>query len=187
MNTGQTMMVILAMMLLGTLSLNVNSTLINSSSTSLEMEAQLDALSYGQTMLDEILSKSFDQKTANGTRIFYPADMSSYLGYDGGTEFFVKPDSSYLGAFKSLTKYNDVDDYNGYWRIVTNARLGQFTIRDTVQYVSETCPDSVKLSTQQTFYKRVTVYITSPYLTKDKNGNVFPLVMRDLAVYRKYF
>src|SRR5512135_3299894 len=107
MNTGQTMMVILAMMLLGTLSLNVNKTLINTSTTSLEMEASLDALSYGQSMMDEILSKSFDKATVN-TRIFKASDMSTYLGWDAG-EFFVKPDSSYLGAFKSLTKYNDVD------------------------------------------------------------------------------
>ena len=180
------MMVILAMMLLGTLSLNVNQTLINSSSTSLQMEASLDALSYGQSMLDEILSKSFDQKSVN-TRIFVPSGMSTYLGWDGASEFFVKPDLLSGGVYKSISKYNDVDDYNGYWRIATNSRLGDFTLRDTVQYVSETCPDSVKQSTQQTFYKRVTVYISCPYMPVDDSGKVFPLVLRDLAIYRKYF
>ena len=60
------MMVIFALILLDTLSLTVNQTLINSSTTRLEMQANLDALSYGQTLLDEVLSKSFDQRTAGG-------------------------------------------------------------------------------------------------------------------------
>ncbi len=187
MNSGQTMMVILAMLLLGTLSLNVNRTLINTSSTSLEMEANLDAISYGQTLIDEILNKSFDKATAGGTRIFSYSAMTpvNRLGPDGGIESFLFPDSSWTGAYKSQPNYNDVDDYNNYRRIVVNPRLGNFTLTVRVEYVDEDNPDLVM--TSQTFYKRVTVTITSPYMTKDSNGNVFPLVMRDLAIYRRYF
>lgn len=186
MNSGQTMMVILAMMLLGTLSLNVNRTLINTSSTSLEMEADLDAISYGQSLLDEIMNKAYDQKTADGTRIYVYSGMTpvNRLGPDLG-ETFTLPDSNYTGAYLSQTKYNDVDDYKNYRRIITNPRLGNFTLTAMVEYVDEDDPDAVMSS--QTFYKRITVTVSSPYMTKDNNGNVFPLVMRDLAIYRRYF
>jgi hypothetical protein len=186
MNSGQTMMVILAMMLLGTLSLNVNQTLINSSSTSLEMEATLDALSYGQSLLDEILSREFDKATVNGTRVFAysamtpPASLRAEFG-----ETFPLPDVYVNGAFKSQSKYNDVDDYNNYRRTVTNSRLDNFSLTVKVEYVDEDDPDLVM--TTQTFYKRATVTISNPYMTKDASGTVYPLVMRDLAIYRRYF
>ena len=146
MNTGQTMMVILAMMLLGVLSLSVNRTLIDSSSTSLMMETNLDALSYGQSMLDEILNKPFDQATAGGVRIFKYSDMTrpSKLGPEGMYgETILFPDTADIhGLFQSDSIYNDVDDYRGYSRNVRNSRLGIFTISDSIQYVSEDHPDS---------------------------------------------
>ncbi len=186
MNTGQTVMVILAILLLGTLSLDVNDTMINSSSTSLEMEAGLDAISYGQTLLDEILEKEYDQSTTGGIRIFSDTLFTApaLLGPEAG-ESFTLPDSSATNNYKSFTRYNDVDDYNGYTRIARNSRLDNFTMTVTVKYVSEDNPDSV-MSTQ-TFYKRVTVRITNPYMTQDTSGKVFPLVMRDLSIYRRYF
>ncbi len=190
MNSGQTMLVILAMVLLGTLSLSVNRTLINSSSTSLEMEANLDALSYGQSMLDEILNKSFDQFTVGGTRIYKFTDMTrpNKLGPETnfGEEINLPEKADSNGNFLSQTVYNDVDDYRGYSRIDSNIRLGNFTLSDSVQYVSENHPDSIN-TTMQTFCKRVTVVISSPFMTKDQNGNVFPLVMREIAIYRRYF
>ena len=186
MNTGQTVMVVLSILLLGTLSLDVNSTLMNSSSTSLEMEAGLDAISYGQSLLDEILEKEFDQATTSGTRIFDYSLMTapSSFGPDG-SETFTLPDSSATNTFKSTRQYNDVDDYQGYTRIARNSRLDNFTLTVRVKYASEDNPDSA-VSTQ-TFYKRVTVTISNPYMTKDASGNVFPLVMKDLAIYRRYF
>ncbi|HEY6953009.1 MAG TPA: hypothetical protein VI758_11410, partial [Bacteroidota bacterium] len=179
-------MVILAMMLLGTLSLDVNDALINSGSTSLEMEAGLDALSYGQSLLDEILDKEYDQATTTGVRIFNYNLLTApaLLGPEVG-ETFTLPDTATSNGFRSIRKYNDVDDYNGYSRNVRNQRLDIFTLTSRVKYVSEDHPDSV-LNTQ-TFYKRVSVTISNPYMVKDANGNVFPLVMRDLAIYRRYF
>ncbi len=178
-------MVIAAMILLGTLALSVNTTLINSSTTSLEMEAGLDALSYGQSLLDEILSKEFDENTIN-QRVFSYSSMTpiSQLGPDAG-ESFTLPDSSATDNFQSKLMYDDVDDYLNYRRIVRNSRLDNFTLTVVVDYVNEDTPDNP--TTSQTFYKRVTVSISNPYMVKDSQGNVFPLVMRDLAVYRRYF
>lgn len=178
-------MVILAMMLLGTLSLSVNSTLINSSSTGLEMEAGLDALSYSQSLMDEILSKDFDEKTIE-ERAFSYSDITSIanLGTDAG-EAFTLPDSSASDSFQSKLKYDDVDDYNNYTRMIMNSRLDKFTITVKTEYVQEDHPDV--LASTPTFYKRISLTISNPYMTKDSNGKVFPLVMRDLSVYRRYF
>ncbi len=185
MSSGQTLMVIAAMILLGTLALSVNTTLMNSSTTSLEMEAGLDALSYGQSLLDEILSKEFDEKTIN-ERAFSYSDITpiAQLGPDAG-ESFPLPDSSATDNFKSKLKYDDVDDYLNYTRVVKNPRLDYFTLTVNIQYVNEDAPDN--LTTSPTFYKRVTVSISNPYMVKNSSGTVFPLVMRDLAVYRRYF
>ncbi|HEY6953007.1 MAG TPA: hypothetical protein VI758_11400 [Bacteroidota bacterium] len=185
MSTGQTFMVIAAMMLLGTLSLSVNTTLINSSSTGLEMEAGLDALSYGQSLLDEILAREFDEKTLT-YRAFNYSDLTpiALLGKDNG-ESIPQPDSSASDDFHSKRKFDDVDDYHNYVRINRNSRLDNFTETTAIEYVQEANPDALALS--PTFYKRVTVTISNPYMVKDLNGNVFPLVLWDIAVYRKYF
>ncbi len=186
MNTGQTMMVIIALVLLGTLALTVNSTIVDSSEVSLEMEAGLDALSYGQSLMDEILDKEYDEATTDGQRVFSYSQLTppSALGPESG-ELTVSPDSSATSTFKSAKGYDDVDDYNGYTRKVLNSRLDVFTLTVRVKYVSEDVPDST--SSTQTFYKRISVTVTNPYMTKDASGTVTPLVMRDLSIYRRYF
>lgn len=183
MNAGQSMMVIVAMMLLGTFSLTINSTLVLSSSTGLEMEASLDALSYGHSLVDEILQRDFDEVTI-GTRIFNTADLSTTLGRESG-EVFTLPDSSGSDVFQSRTMYDDVDDYNGYRRIIRNPRLDDFTLTVQVHYASEDSPFSVTGS--KTFCKQVQVIVTNPYMPKDQNGVVSPLTLSDLSVYRRYF
>lgn len=186
MNSGQTFMVIAAMILLGTLSLGVNRTLMNSSSTSLEMEAGLDALSYGQSLMDEILDNDFDQKTMDDVRAFSYSDITpiASLGLDAG-EAFSMPDMCESDNFKSKMMFNDVDDFNNYTRIARNSRLDNFTLIVKVEYVQEDSPNS--LASSPTFYKRITITISNPYLTKDVKADGVPLVLQDLSVYRRYF
>jgi hypothetical protein len=188
-NTGQSFLVIGAFVLLSTLTLNVNATLINTSSTGLEMEATLDAVSIAQTLLDEILVREFDEKTVGGIRIYSPNDMTpSYsLGVEG-SEAIVGDhgvDTSKTGKFESKTKFDDVDDYKGYQRKAWNPRFGWFNVSVRVSYVDEDDPNDA--TTHRSFYKRVTITVTQPNLVKDMNNNVIPYVVQDLAVYRKYF
>ncbi len=198
------MMVIAAMLLLGTMSLGVNSTLINSTTTGLQMEASLDAISYGQSLLDEILAKEFDEKTIT-TRAFHYTDLTSAasFGPDGASETFTLPDTMMDGKMVkdpshggdvyatigrvplSQTKYDDVDDYNNYVRVCRNPRLDNFYDSVKVEYVLESNPDN--LSGSNTFYKRVTVTVWNQYMTKTSEGVVFPIVMWDISVYRRYF
>lgn len=189
-NTGQVSFVIGAFVILSTLTLNVNATLINTSTTGLEMEATLDALSIGQTMLDEVLSQEFDERTLGGVRAFSYNDITPrfFFGPDGSAEPITENggvDTSTTGNFLSKIRYDDIDDYSGYKRRVWNPRFGWFDVRVNIEYLDE--DDANTMTSWRTFYKRVTVTITHPNLAKDLDENVVPLVMRDMSVYRRYF
>lgn len=179
------MLVIAAMMLLATLALSVNGTIAATSSISLEMEANLDALSYGQSLMDEILDKNFDQNVVT-TRKFNYSDMSAYLGPDG-SEVFTLPDTSSIGIFLSKDKYNDVDDYNGYIRQAKNSRLDVFKLTVSVHYTIDNGPFTESAS--KCFYKDVIIDVRNPYMSIDDSpgDTLRQIELRGLAVYRKYF
>ena len=190
MNSGQSFLVIGAFVVLSTLTLDVNASLINTSTTGLEMEATLDAVSIAQSVMDEILNQEFDEKTANGVRVYDPHDLtrSVSFGPDGTGEKIVGDhgvDTSRTDTFESRTKFNDVDDYEGYARKTWNPRFGWFNVTVHVEYVNEDYPD--ELSYGRTFYKRVSVKVMHPSLVKDVNNEVVPYVIKDLAVYRRCF
>ncbi len=190
MNSGQSFLVIGAFAILSTMTLNVNGSLVHTSTLGLEMEATLDAVSIAQTMMDEILTQEFDQETLGGARVISFGDLTSSanFGPDGSSERINGDygiDTSSTGDFESRNKFNDVDDYHGYTRKTWNPRFGWFTVGTRVSYVNEDDP-SEALS-NQTFYKCITVTVTHPNLVKDSRDNVIPYVSQNLAVYRRYF
>jgi hypothetical protein len=182
---GQGMLAIGAFTLLATLTLAINATIVQTSNMGLEMEANLNALSYAQSMLDEILTKSFDENTTNNNRVFSYSGMTAHgsFGPDAG-ETITPPDSSRTGSYRSQSRLDDVDDYHNYLRWVWNPRLGWFIIRDTIQYVHE---DNLVVQTSQTWHKKITVNVQNYSMIKDQNGNIIPYRMQDIAVYRKYY
>lgn len=186
------MFVLGAFAMLSMLALNVNRTMIGSLVLGLEMEATLNALSVGQSMLDEMMQKEFDQKTVNKVAYTYDEITApAYLGAESG-ESISGYDSAYTSGgtfhdFQSKLKFNDVDDYKGYRRKVWDSRLGYFTVTDSVYYVSETSPDQTSASA--TFYKVLVVVVEHPNLPKatDTSPTSLPVILRDLKVYRQYF
>ncbi len=185
MNTGQSMLVLGAFALMSVLSLNLNRMMFSSLLLGLEMEAMTNAISVGQSMLDEILSKSFDEKTANGGRLYDPSQATplAMFGPEGSEEEITGIDTMNV----SKTRFDDVDDYHLYRRKVWDPRLGWFFVIDSVHYVHEEIPD-VRTSSQ-TFYKSITVAVWNSQLPKvsDNSSEVRPIVLRDIAVYRRYF
>ena len=138
-------------------------------------------------MLDEVLTKDFDENTTNGNRVFNYSDLAlaSAFGPDGPSEVISGVDSCRTDNFLSKTRFDDVDDYDGYRRMAWNSRLGWFTVSVVIKYVSETDPNTESIP--RTYYKRITVTVTHPNMMTDQNGNVIPLVMQDLSIYRRYF
>lgn len=192
MNTGQVMFILGAFAMLSMLALNVNRTMFGSLILGLEMEATLNALSIGQSMLDEIVQKNFDEKTIN--KVAYGTSeitAPGSLGPESG-EAISGYDSAYTsgGAFydyKSRTQFDDVDDYKGYMRKVWDSRLGYFTVRDSILYASESDPNAT--SSSATFYKRIVVVVEHPNLPRaaDTGTVSLPIILRDLKVYRQFF
>ncbi len=192
MNTGQIMFILGAFAMLSMLALNVNRTMVGSLVLGLEMEATLNALSIGQSMLDEVMQKNFDEKTIGKVAYTYTdITQPSNLGPESG-ESITGFDSAYTSGgtfhdFQSKLKFDDVDDYKGYTRKVWDSRLGYFEVTDSIKYVSETSPNTT--SSSATFYKVIVVVVRHPNLPKstDTSATSLPIILRDVSVYRQYF
>ena len=176
---NQMFTIIAALVLLGLTTLGINNMLAVKTTTMLQAEANLNAISIAQTMIDEIMTKSYDASTASGTKIYEASDFTGPMSLGcNSTEASNVPQPDVTTPFKSVQYYNDVDDYNNYRRTMTTPVLGSFTLNDTVIYVTESNPD--QKSNTQTFYKKVIV-------TVRHNNMSYPVQLSDVVVYRKYF
>jgi hypothetical protein len=193
MNSGQMMLVVGAFTMLSILALSFNRTMFNSMTLGLEMEATLNAISIASSMVDEIMSKDFDEEVTDGRRAYEFADvtLAANLGFDTG-ETITGVDSSYtVGStftdFASKLTFDDIDDYHEYERQVRDPRLGIFTVVDSITYCDETTPSTIL--TSRTFFKQVTVAVSHPNLPKASmdDEESLPLIIRDLAIYRRFF
>ena len=195
MNTGQMLLVLGALVILGAVTVSVNSMLASKTQTMLNAEADLMAVSIAQSMIDEAMSAAFDTKVvADTVKVF--TDSSQFtppgsLGPSAAEASMVPlpepPDTN--GAYKSLRFYNDFDDYNGYRRYVYTS-MGLFSVCDTVFYVKESDPDQI--APAQTFYKKIVVTVRHMNLAPE--GSAFSpwsgrgyFQLSDVAVYRRYF
>ncbi len=137
-------------------------------------EYYITAISLGQSVIAEAKTKAFDQKTIGRLYAFaIPDSLSVVLGQDGVAEQppnvpvpdIVSTSAPYSPSnpgYSSTYKYNDVDDYNGYRRLVNTPRAEGYVVWSTVQYASPTFPDSTKAV--RTFCKRMNVYVASPFI-----------------------
>ncbi|MBI4427606.1 MAG: hypothetical protein HY562_00635 [Ignavibacteriales bacterium] len=199
---GQTMLILGAFALLSVLTLSVNQTLLMTQTIGLEMEANLTALSVAQSLMDEITTKEFDERTTTGLKIYSPDEMTAIgsLGPEVGETEITWVDSAYynnggatapydnggvLFDFRSKTYYDDVDDYHGYRRKMYDNRMGYFDVAVRVYYVNEDTPDSA--SSSRTNQKAIWIGVRQFNLSKNLEGEVLPVILTDLAVYRRFF
>jgi hypothetical protein len=179
MNMGQMLLVVGAMAILSTLTLSINTSILRAYMISYDSEATIDAVSIGQTMIDEINTQAFDSVTWGSATILDPAlcTPTNRFGPDLPSEKIFSPGQLDTLPYRSLSAFNDIDDYNGYGRLVKSAHLGNFIVRDSVFYVSESNHDSP--SVPQTWFKKVEVTITHPNL-------LYPVKVKGLIVFRRY-
>ncbi|OGU57493.1 MAG: hypothetical protein A2V66_12475 [Ignavibacteria bacterium RBG_13_36_8] len=155
-----------AMALLAIFILSTNRLLLNNNEIVSESEYIVSTVSLGQTLIDEVKTKYFDENAITGN-ITSTSQLSSTLGRETGETSISFPDTSSISNFLSNTLYDDVDDYNGYWRVVRTPRGGPDTIRARVEYVDLTNPGGAA-SGVRTFGKRLTVRVKSPYIDSTK-------------------
>ena len=126
----------------------------------------ISAISLAQSIIEEAKSKAFDQKG----NLAAPDSGSTFLGPDGLAETISQPDtlvgtspySSTNKGFLSMTKYTDVDDYNGYKRLVNTQRAEGYSLSTKVGYANPLSPNTTSVS--KTFCKLMTVTVKSPYM-----------------------
>lgn len=151
-----------AFMLFGKFLLSTNAFINNSREFAYQSEFYVTSLSLAQSVIDEAKTKAFDQKTV--TKAVPSRDsltLSLQLGKDGFAEAIPNPDTLTSTGYKSNIRFNDVDDYNGYIRLVNTNRAGGYRIVVNVDYMSEGDPNVP--SVQRTYCKRIRVTVSSPF------------------------
>jgi hypothetical protein len=148
--------------LLSTFVLYANGLLSDNVKTSSDNEYMITAISLAQSVIDEAKAKSFDENITSGA-VTLPSDLTgaNLLGPDGGGEAVANPDTARDNQCASYARFDDVDDYDGYVRLVNTPRAEGYRLSAVVEYASITYPDSTTVS--PTFCKRMTVTATSPY------------------------
>ncbi len=152
MGLGQTLLTIMALMLMGRLILTINSTTLDSGFTKDMAEYRITATSLGTSFLEYAQAVSFDEATVD---TFLTSTQSSSLTA-----------AASLGAETGETSYqtfDDIDDYNNYSRIDTVTNSAIFKTRGKVEYLSITS-SVMSTTTTKTWNKLLTVYVTSDYL-----------------------
>lgn len=171
MNLGQTMITMGMFVLLVMSVISANRMLVQNNELNLQTEALTASATIANDLLQEALSKRFDEfSDTTGTQP--KSDFSPPGGNEWGPSAAEQsllgplPDSSYTGAYRSIpdSVFNDLDDYNGYTRLVTENNISGFLVTVAVYYVNSSDPD-VPLTTQNT-YKKIEITVEHPQYLK---------------------
>lgn len=148
MGTAQFIMLAGGLLLLVFLSLTFYSSFRSKSDIDLYNEALITGTAIGQSIIDEISTRAFDQKTvSNSVTVPDSLTATGSLGPDAGESI--------------STLFNDIDDFKNYVRFDTLV-MGVFRTRVNVNYLSKMNPGL--LSASRTFTKRIDVFVSNLYL-----------------------
>ncbi len=148
MNTGQMLLSVGALVLLGTTVLTVNRSFTQQGVILEQTEVGVYAVSLATSMIEEASGMSFDQATDNSSVTTTTALTSpSSLG----------PETGETTSPPSSANFNDFDDYNNLKMGVKIAGVDSFTVASQVYYINPSTPD-VQSSTA-TFFKRIDVRV----------------------------
>ena len=141
---GQVILVLGAFTLLIFMTMTVNQAIGNRIGSTYQAEAIIAATTLGQSMINEISQKAFDDSVLTRTvdQVSQLTEVAS-LGKDGG---------------ETYATFDDVDDFKNYTR-TDSIPNGYFTTSVDVVYVSPSALSGT--SNVPTFYKKITVTVTA--------------------------
>jgi len=153
MNTGQMLLVLGAMTLLSITMLSVNRVLVEQERASMEGAFQLVATSLAQQVIEKAIGKGFDEVVLSDPPTALPDSFTTAgsLGPEAG---------------ESYPSFDDIDDFSGYIRTDTTDAGVAYPMNAQVEYVDGSSPDG-PAETSPTFFKRLKVTVSSPYLSND--------------------
>ncbi len=144
----QSMLTIGAMVLLTLTSMRFNSSALSNLTAEIENKVYLTAFSLADDLIEEIKQKAYDEQTVE-FRSINPAELTAPAG--------IGPDSAEVWP-----NFDDIDDYDGFSKNINLPHVENYHVTSTVTYVQAADPDQV--SGTQTFFKKVEVEVSSPYL-----------------------
>ncbi len=153
MGLGQSLLSVLALVLLGVIVLGVNRNTADNGTVIERTEYEIMATSLGTSIIERATGLSFDEVTINAD-IGSPTSCTptGTLGPDAG-----EVDST----------YDDFDDFNGYNKLVSGDSLkfksADYHILGTVQYC-QVSGDTVIASASQTYNKLLTIRVWSSFM-----------------------
>jgi hypothetical protein len=137
-----------ALMIFSLISLRFDSAVLQNVEVEVENKVYLTAFSLADDLLEEIKQRAFDQQTVVFKAITPSAlTASASLGKESGEVW---------------PNFNDIDDYNNYSKPVSLPHAENYTVISQVSYVQTNNQDQI--STTQTYFKRVEIFVDSPYL-----------------------
>jgi hypothetical protein len=137
-----------ALMIFSLISLRFDSAVLQNVEVEVENKVYLTAFSLADDLLEEIKQRAFDEKTVVFKAITTTAlTPSASLGKESGEVW---------------PNFNDIDDYNNYSKPVSLPHAENYTVTSQISYVQENNQDQI--STTQTYFKRVEIFVNSPYL-----------------------
>jgi len=166
---------IAAFVLLGSLLLSTQNLISYNEQDSVENEYILAAYGAAQSVIDEAVTKAFDEASVSaGIADTGGLTPAGYLGRDGSAEAIPAVDtmitsapfSSAYPGYRSSVLFDDVDDYDGYVRLIRAARSYEGdTVHVRVGYALAENPD-LPAASIRTWCKRMTVTVTGRYLPR---------------------
>lgn len=146
----QQLLVIGAIIILGTLILTFNRSTQNTNSINYDNIAMIDGAAAAQSLIEEIEMKAFDERTVSAT-------VTATSGLTAAS--LLGPESGETGR----TTFDDIDDYNNFQGVDSFKHFDAFTFKVRVYYVTSTSPSSS--SSTQTFLKKIDVDVYNANLT----------------------
>jgi hypothetical protein len=143
MNTGQTLLTIIAIVLLGSNVVSINRTFTQHGVILQQTEVGIFGVSLGMSIVEEAQGRSFDHNTID-TLIQNTNQLSSTLGRETGDAVL-------------HTGFDDFDDYNGWKDSVTVPGVDTFKRWATVVYVDSTNLDGS--ASGRRWNKRLDVFV----------------------------
>lgn len=152
MNSVQSMLSIGALVLLSLSSFRFNSSVLENSTAQIENKVSLTAFSLADDMIETIKQRSFDEAT-----IEFPTGLANLTA----------PDHLSAESGETYSTFDDIDDYNNYSKTISAPHAENYHLWCKVSYVDGNNPDNE--ITTRSYYKKVTVYVSSPYMRDDIN------------------
>lgn len=159
-----------AMLIFGMILMNANRMIQRNTVMQVEGELEQEVVAVAQDIIEEGRTKEYDEVTVGATAP--PADIPGdfqtpgTLGKDGGEN--------------NRNDFDDFDDYHD-WTETIQTEHGEFNIHSEVFYLD---PDTYDSTGTPTTFKKMRVYITSPYL---KRNNSDQMTLYRLEFIRNYY